>query len=124
MMAIGWPALIIFGLLQPREDDLRSLQLQHEEVALLIGMAWTGENCSRSTPCELSHSQRSYIVFPRVLSNAAVMRIDDLPETRIITTDRGVALLVLGVWVLCLYATWRFLLAPLTRHLTMRWSGP
>lgn len=123
-MAIGWPALIIFGLFQPRDEDLRSLQLSHGEVALLIGISSTCEGTQQSTRCDHYHSQRNYIVYPRVLSNAAVMRIDDYPNYREVSKDRGLALLVLSVWLACLYATWRFLFAPLARHLTMRWSGP
>lgn len=122
-MAFGLPAMIVLGQLNPRTADLESLRVRTGETALLVGSATGGENCHPSAPCEFIPPQRSYIVLPRALLDVSVMVVEDYPERQIVTKARGAALFILLVWLACGYATWLYLIAPIWRFLTMRWSG-
>jgi hypothetical protein len=123
MMAIGWPVMIVYGLLVPRPDDLQALEIRDNEIPLLVGIAGGGRVCRSTIDCADVPAERSYIVLPRALSNGAVLVVTDIAGGSNAMPEAGGALIVLLVWLLCVYATWRFLIGPLTRHLTMRWSG-
>jgi hypothetical protein len=96
-MAIGWPALALYGALQPHPSDLEALHLGRGEAAILIGSAQT---------------RRSYIVVPRDLPRAAVSQVEEAAGTFAVINLPGQGLLVLIVWVSCLYATWYFWIKP------------
>jgi hypothetical protein len=96
-MAVGWPALALYGALQPRLSDLDALHLHRGEVAVLIGSAAT---------------HHSYIVVPRNLPRAAVSQVDDAVGTPTVVDYPGYALIVLVVWGFCVYATWYFWVRP------------
>src|SRR5262245_51818906 len=123
-MAIGWPVLATYSLLHPRQGDLDVLDIQAGEVAILVGQASDGYVCEGVKPCLVTPPQRSYMVSPRVFSDPSVFVVEDLEGRSIASRERGAALLILLVWLVCAYATWRFILGPISRHLTMRWSGP
>jgi hypothetical protein len=97
-MALGWPALIAYGLLHPHTLDLDALRLGRGEVALLIGT---------------SAVQRSYIVLPRALPKASVSIVNHAFGTRSVTEYPGQALAVLLLWTLFAYCTWYFWIRPL-----------
>jgi hypothetical protein len=97
LVAVGWPALALYGALHPRLPDLGALHLRHGEVAIFIG----------SSPTE-----RSYIVVPRNLPRAAITRVDELGGAFTVTEHSGVALWVPTVWGLCVYGTWYFWIRP------------
>jgi hypothetical protein len=63
LVAVGWPALALYGALHPRLPDLDALHLRHGDVAIFIGSSAT---------------ERSYIVIPRDLPHAAISRVDEL----------------------------------------------
>jgi len=97
-MALGWPALVAYGLLHPHASDLDALRLGRGEAALLIGT---------------SPIQRSYIVVPRALPTASVSTVNHLSDTRSVTEYPGQALVVLILWGLFAYCTWHFGIRPL-----------
>jgi len=99
-MALGWPALIAYGLLHPHAVDLDALQLGQGEAALLIGT---------------SAVQRSYIVLPRALLNASVSVVNHFSGTRSVTEYPGQAVAVLLLWGLFAYCTWHFWIRPLLK---------
>ena len=96
-MAIGWPVLIVYGLCNPNPSDMALLRLKDAETALLIGVAGNG-----------AQGQRSYVVFPRVMSDAGVVVINDTAESSMVTEQKGAALITLLIWALTLYLTWRY----------------
>jgi len=96
-MAVGWPALALYGALQPRLSDLAALTLRRGEVAVLIGSA---------------AAHRSYIVVPRDLPHAAVSQVDDAAGTFTVIDHPGFAFFVLLVWLSCVYGTWYFWIRP------------
>ncbi len=122
MMALGFPILIAHGLLNPRADDLRALDLGLSEVALLVGVEGGGHHFGATDSA--SGESRSYIIVPRAIMDPELVSVTELNGTSVAQSLEGGALIVLLVWLACAYATWRFLLGPLSRHLTMRWSGP
>ena len=121
-MALGFPILIAYGLLNPRTDDLRALDLSSNEVALLVGVEGGGGHFGATGSS--SGGSRSYIIVPRALTDPELVGVTELNGTSVAQSQEGGALTVLLVWLACAYATWRFLLVPISRHLTMRWSGP
>ena len=52
--------------------------------------------------------QRSYLVLPRVFSNAAITVVEDHSTGTTAEEEKGYALLVAGVWVACIYSSWYF----------------
>jgi hypothetical protein len=97
LVAVGWPALALYGALHPRLPDLDALHLRHGEVAIFIGSSAT---------------ERSYIVVPRDLPHAAISRVDELGGAFTVTEHSGVALWVPIVWGFCVYGTWYFWIRP------------
>ena len=97
LVAVGWPALALYGALHPRLPDLDALHLRHGEVAIFIGSSAT---------------ERSYIVVPRDLPHAAISRVDELGGAFTVTEHSGVALWVPIIWGLCVYGTWYFWIRP------------
>ena len=95
--AVGWPALALYGALQPRLSDLDALHLRRGEVAVLVG--------SGATQC-------SYIVAPRDLPRAAVSQVDEAAGTFTVIDHPGFAFIVLIIWVSCVYGTWYFWIRP------------
>jgi hypothetical protein len=93
LLALGWPVLSAYGLLQPHALDLDALRPGGGEVALLIGS---------------SSEQRSYIVLPKALSTASVSVVDTSSGTRSVTEYSGLALIVLLVWIASVCCTWFF----------------
>jgi hypothetical protein len=106
-MALGWPALIAYGLLHPHASDLDALQLAQGEAALLIGT---------------SAIQRSYIVLPRALQNASVSVVNHLSGTRSVMVYPGQALAVLLLWGLFAYCTWHFWIRPVLKASSNRFE--
>jgi hypothetical protein len=108
-MAVGWPALALYGALQPRVSDLDALRLGRAEAAVLIGSA---------------SMQRSYIVVPRDLPKASVSLVEDTAGKLTVTEHPGFGLIFLFVWALCVYGTWYFWIRPRRMASNNRWSGP
>jgi len=121
-MAIAWPALAIYGMLAPRLPDLAALQLQPGESAVLIGVAGGGRHCVGSEPCDVIPPQRSYLIIPRVVTNASVFVVEDTEPERTVTELAWYALLLFAIWILCLFGTWYYWVRPAWR-LTSSWSG-
>ncbi len=122
LMAIGWPVLVIYGLLVPRTPDLAALRLQPTELALLIGVAGGGSVCVNNDPCNVTPAQRSYLVVPRVFSNPAVFVVEDTKPQLTVSEETWAALEVVVIWVICLLLTWHYWVKP-AWHLTTRSSG-
>jgi hypothetical protein len=93
LMAVGWPVLVAYGLLQPHALDFDAMRLRGGEVALLIGA---------------SSTQRSYVVLPRALTTAAVSVVNDASGTPTVIEYPGYAIVVLVLWVVFAYCTWYF----------------
>jgi hypothetical protein len=111
-MAIGLPVLAMFGAHNPRVEDLRALNVRANEVVILVGTASGGSECRDGHSCDIVPAQRSYLVFPRLFSDAGVTVVEEHPEGHVVHQEPLAALLVLAVWGLCLFATWRFLIKP------------
>jgi hypothetical protein len=93
LMAFGWPALALYGALEPRLSDLNALHLRKGEAAILVGTAQT---------------QHSYIVVPRDLLRATVSQVSDIAGTVTVIEHPGVGVWILIIWGACLYGTWYF----------------
>jgi hypothetical protein len=106
-MAVGWPALITYGLFHPHASDLDALQLGQGEAALLIGT---------------SAVQRSYIVLPRALKNASVSVVNHFSDVGSVAEYPGQALAVLLLWGLFAYCTWYFWIRPLLKAFNTRFE--
>jgi hypothetical protein len=122
MMALGFPILIAYGLLYPSTDDFRALDLRSSEVALLVGVEGSAGRFGATGAA--SGGGRSYIIVPRAFTDPELVGVTETNGSSVARSLEGGALTVLLVWLACAYATWRFLLVPISRHLTMRWSGP
>jgi hypothetical protein len=96
-MAIGWPALALYGALQPRVSDLDALHLRRGEAAVLVGSAAT---------------QRNYIVVPRDLARASISQVEEAAGTFTVIDHPGFGLIFLGIWASCVYGTWYFWIRP------------
>jgi len=93
LMALGWPVLMAYGLVQPNALDLNAMRLGGGEVALLIGS---------------SSAQRSYIVLPRALTTAGVLVVSDASGTPRVSEYPGHAIIVFLLWGVFVYCTWYF----------------
>jgi hypothetical protein len=109
LMALGWPVLITYGLLQPHALDLNAMRLGGGEVALLIGSA---------------SAQRSYIVLPRVLTTTAVSVVSDGSGTPTVADYPGQAIIVLLLWGVFAYCTWYFWVRAVPRASNQRLERP
>lgn len=107
-MALGWPALVVYGILVPRVEDLEALRVTSSEIALLTGITDGGSICRAGQPCLEHPGQRIYIVLPRALSTAAASVVEDTPAGLRTTVYPGYGALAFLVWAGCLYATWRY----------------
>lgn len=100
-MAVGWPLMIAYGLVQPRTVDLAAMHVAATEVALWVGSAGDGRT-----------GQRSYIVLPRALATGAVTVVTDGSPPMAEEVAGGLIMIFL-VWVTCVYLTWRFCWRPI-----------
>ena len=102
MMAIGWPILVVYGLTNPRLDDLAVLKLAASETPLLVGVASGG-----------SSGQRSYILPRRILKSDGLVVVHDIDGRLSPEALPGMAFLLAAVWFGCIWASWRFLVSRL-----------
>jgi hypothetical protein len=111
-IAFALPIMILYGWLAPIREDFVALSLRKHEVAILVGAGAGGTTCSASRDCQSVPSQRSYIVIPRVFTDAAVVSV--LRTTPIFTTQStsGGALVLLLMWAACMYCTRRVYWRP------------
>ncbi len=101
MMAVGWPILVIYGMTNPRPDDLAVLNLAGSETPFLVGAASDGAS-----------GQRSYFLPRRILKSDGLITVHDEDARLTPEAQPGVAFLVLGIWFGCIWASWRFLVRP------------
>jgi hypothetical protein len=101
MMAVGWPILVIYGMANPRPDDLAVLNLARSETPFLVGAASDGIS-----------GQRSYLLPRRFLKSDGLIIVHDDNGRLTSEPQPGVAFLVIGVWFGCIWASWWFLLRP------------
>jgi hypothetical protein len=123
LMAIGWPALAIYGALLPRSPDLAALRLEAGDVAVLIGVGTGGKRCVGGEPCEVTPPQRSYVVVPKVFSSPSVFVVEDTEPVTRVTELAWQALVAFSIWILCVFGTWYYWVRP-AWHLTSSWSEP
>ena len=123
-MAIGWPLMICYGAIWPREADMVAVRHSGHEVPLLIGQAWGGSACTGNDPCIVVPANRSYLVFPDVLTNAAVTIVEDGSQGPTVTDMPGYALLLVAIWFACSYGTWYFWVRPLAAASNHRIERP
>ena len=102
MMAVGWPILVIYGMANPRPNDLAVLDLAAGESPLLVGVASDGAS-----------GQRSYFLPRRILKADALITVHDDDGRLSPEAQPGIAFLLLGNWFGCIWASWRFLVRPL-----------
>jgi hypothetical protein len=112
LMALGWPALIVYGAISPRAGDVDAIRESGGEVPLLIGVAGGSSDCRNSNPCASSAAHRSYLAFPSALSSAAVTIVEDAPQGVVVSVERGAAIFVLGIWLICIFGTWFYWIRP------------
>jgi hypothetical protein len=98
MMAIGWPILVIYGLANPRPNDLALLDLTANETPLLVGVASSG-----------LFKQRSYFLPRRLLKSDGVLVVSEHNGRLSAQPQPGAAFLLLAIWFGCIWASWRFL---------------
>jgi hypothetical protein len=122
MMALGFPILIAYGLMHPRTDDLRALNLSSSEIALLVGVESSSGHFGATGGA--AGGGRTYVVIPRAFTDPEIVGITTVNSKSDAQSMEGGAIIVLLTWWACAYATWRFLVVPVSRHLTRRWSGP
>ena len=111
-MAIAWPLFAIYGLSHTRPADMTALNIKPGEVAIYAGEGTGGTQCDGNQPCVIIPPQRDYIVFPRVLSDAAVVIVEDKSDGLTVTRYRGYALMLVIVWIICGYGTWYYWIRP------------
>jgi hypothetical protein len=115
-MAIGWPLFAIHAFSNPRTADMTALNLKRGEVAVYAGQATGGSECQRHQPCLVIPAKRSYVIYPRVLSDAAVTIVEDDAGTLTVIRENGLALLLLTIWIACWYSTWHYLIRPFLKR--------
>jgi hypothetical protein len=109
-VAIGWSLFAIYS--NTPAADIIALNLKRGEVAVYAGQATGGSECQRHQPCLVIPANRSYIIYPRVLSDAAVTIVEDNAGTLNVTKKNGLAILLVTIWIACWYSTWRYLIRP------------
>jgi hypothetical protein len=102
MLAIGWPILVIYGLANPRPNDLAVLRLAANETPLLVGVASIGPS-----------DQRSYFLPRRLLKGEGILVVADHNGRLSAEAQPVTAFLLLAIWLGCIWAFWRFLVRPL-----------
>jgi hypothetical protein len=102
MMAIGWPILVIYGIANPRPNDLALLNLAANETPLLVGVASSGGS-----------DQRSYFLPRRLLKGDGILVVSDHNGRLSAEAQPVTAFVLLAIWFGCIWASWRFLV----RHL-------
>jgi hypothetical protein len=107
-LAIGWPALVIYGLLAPRVNDLSALGVHSGQVPLLIGVAQGGAGCTPNHGCTSVLPQRLYIVIPRALTTMSVSAVEGSDSHLEVSEHPGAALFAIAIWGACIYTTWYF----------------
>lgn len=112
LMALGWPALALYGAISPRAADVAAIHQIGGAAPVLIGIAGGWGDCHKAEPCAASLANRSYLVFPDALTDAAVTVVEEARDGVVVRSERGVALVVLAVWLVCIYVTWRLLIRP------------
>lgn len=106
LVALGWPALAIYGALSPNPSDIAALKLGRLETAVLVGVAGGGSDCG-DRGCVAHPAHRSYIVFPRLLVRPSGFTVEDGQDPRIDELAGG-ALFVIVMWAACAWGTWRY----------------
>jgi hypothetical protein len=107
-MAIGWPLFAFYSLSHARPADMTALNLKRGEVAVYAGEATGGSECQGHQPCIVIPANRSYIIYPRVWSDAAVTIVEDNSGTLTVTKKNGFAVLLVTIWIACWYSTWHY----------------
>jgi hypothetical protein len=100
MMAVGWPILVIYGMANPRRNDLAALNLAAGETPWLVGIASGG-----------TLDQRSYFLPRRILKSDGLTVVHDDDGRLSPEAQPGAAFLLLTVWFGCIWASWRFLVS-------------
>lgn len=106
-MAIALPLLVIYGFASPAASDIAAIRHQTGGVPVLVVIADGVSNCRNEAACSGTPPHRSYIVVPAVFRDAAitvVLRYEDAP---VVETMNGYAVLIVGLWTLCVALTWR-----------------
>jgi len=98
MMAIGWPFLVIYGLANPRPNDLALLNLTANETPLLVGVVSGGP-----------FAQRSYFLPRRLLKGGGISVVSDHNGRLSAEAQPATGFLLLAIWFGCIWASWRFL---------------
>ena len=105
--AFAWPILCTYGSIYPHALDNHALRLGRGEVAILVGA---------------SAAERSYVVVPRSLLTATISNVNHFSDPLAVTEQPGAALVLVAVWIACLYCAWNFWVRPVLGHLTGGWS--
>jgi len=111
-MAMGWPALAVYGALSPNASDIGALKVAPRETAILIGVAGGGSKCD-ADGCQVQPPQRSYLIFPRLFVRPSGFTVEDGQDGPRVDEKSGAAFLVVLIWVVCVWGTWRFWGPPL-----------
>ena len=111
LMALGWPALAIYGALSPNPSDVVALKLGHLDTAILVGVAGGGADCG-DRGCVAHPAHRSYIVFPRLFLRPSGFTVENGQDGPRTDELRGGALIVVAMWAACVWGTWRYWVRP------------
>jgi hypothetical protein len=111
LMALGWPALAIYGALSPNPSDIAALKLGRLETAILVGVAGGGAECDERG-CVAQPWHRSYIVFPRLLVRPSGFTVEDGQDSPRLDELAGGALFVIAAWAACVWGTWMYWVRP------------
>jgi hypothetical protein len=107
LMALGWPVLAVYGALSPNASDIGALKVAPREIAILIGVAGGGSKCGASG-CQVQPPQRSYLIFPRFFVRPSGFTVENRQGDPRVDERPGAALLVVLIWVACVWGTWRY----------------
>jgi hypothetical protein len=106
--AFAWPILSTYGLYHPHARDMEALLIVPGEVAL---------------PVMTSQLDQFYIILPRSISTATVSVVSHFSGFPEVREQPGAALVLIFLWIACLYSAWYFWIRPVLGHLTNAWSG-
>src|SRR5712664_1176196 len=111
LIALGWPVLAVYGALSTNVSDIGALKVAPRETAILIGVAGGGSKCDASG-CQVQPPQRSYLIFPRFFVRPSGFTVENRQGGPRVDEQPGAALLVVLIWVVCAWGTWRYWGSP------------
>ncbi len=101
LMALGLPLLAAYGALSPFEGDRAAMSAEQSGVPVLVGVGSGDESCVLAERTRCVPPNRTYLVFPRFLSNGGVSVVNKFSDSTRVESLPGYGLLYFGVWASC-----------------------